>query len=89
MTYTYHIDVGHGWLEVPYTDFRKAGLNLKQVQKYSYAHVKNYKPTLYLEEDCHMPLFINAMEAQGEVVEIVTEHHGPKHCFIRDLGVIQ
>ena len=66
-TYTYHTDDSHGWLEVPYRDLLNAGLHLSQVSGYSYAQVTDqYVPTLYLEEDCDMPLFLNALQAKGE-----------------------
>ena len=75
-TYTLHIDSGHEWLEVPYADFARVGLSKDQVSGYSYARVtEDYVPTLYLEGDCHMPLFLNAMEAKGITFKIVEKYH--------------
>jgi hypothetical protein len=86
-TYTYHTDNSHGWLEVPYRDLLNAGLHLSQVSGYSYAQVTDqYVPTLYLEEDCDMPLFLNALQAKGESFELVEQHHNGDAMFIRKLG---
>lgn len=86
-TYTYHTDNGHGWLQVPVADFQNAGLKMHQVRGYSYATVQGdtYERTLYLEEDCHMPLFLDALEAKGIDFDIVEKHHTGYAC-IRDLG---
>lgn len=84
-TYTYHLDGGHGWLEVPYKDFLNAGLTLSQVKHYSYANVENFVPTLYLEHDCHMPLFLKAMKDRGVDVEFTWKHHDGD-AFIRNFG---
>ena len=86
-TYTYHTDDCHGWLEVPYRDLLNAGLHLSQVSGYSYAQVTDqYVPTLYLEEDCDMPLFLNALQAKGESFELVEQYHDGDAMFIRKLG---
>ena len=86
-TYTYHTDDSHGWLEVPYRDLLNAGLHLSQVSGYSYAQVTDqYVPTLYLEEDCDMPLFLNALQAKGESFELVEQYHDGDAMFIRKLG---
>jgi len=42
-------------------------------------------PTLYLEEDCDMPLFLNALQAKGEEFELVEQYHNGD-AFIRELG---
>lgn len=85
-TYTYHIDSGHGWLEVPAADFLGAGLTFDQVKHYSYAQVtKMYVPTLYLEEDCHMPLFLSKLEDKGVEYKLVEQYHDGD-AFVRDLG---
>ncbi len=85
-TYTYHTDNGHGWLQVPYADFRLAGLTTDQVKDYSYATVAvSYIPTLYLEEDCHMSMFLDALAAKGIDFDIVEKHH-TGDAYIRELG---
>ena len=75
--YTYHGDAGHGWLEVPYRDLRKRqGLKLCEVSGFSYGQVTDkFVLTLYLEEDCDMALFLNALQAKGEEFELVEKHH--------------
>lgn len=84
--YVHHIDSGHGWLEVPYREMRIAGLDMSQISSFSYAHVNDqYVPTLYLEEDCDMPLFLNALNANGVDFELVEQHHDGD-AFIRELG---
>jgi hypothetical protein len=86
--YTYHIDAGHGWLEVPLRDLQNAGLQLCEVSKFSYGQVNDkFVPTLYLEEDCDMALFLNALQAKGEEFELVEKHHDGD-AFIRNLGRI-
>jgi len=86
-TYTYHTDNGHGWLQVPYADFRLAGLTTDQVKDYSYATVEGdtYIPTMYLEEDCHMSMFLDALAAKGIDFNIVEKHH-TGDAYIRELG---
>ena len=87
-TYTYHTDAGHGWLEVPYRDLLNAGLHMSKVSCFSYATVTDqYVPTLYLEEDCDMPLFLNALQAKGEEFELVEQYHNGD-AFIRELGSV-
>ena len=86
-TYTYHTDNGHGWLQVPYADFRLAGMTTDQVKDYSYATVEGdtYIPTLYLEEDCHMSMFLDALAAKGIDFDSVEKHH-TGDAYIRELG---
>jgi hypothetical protein len=87
--YTYHIDAGHGYLEVPLADVLRLGLTLKDFAHYSFARVTElFVPTLYLEEDCHMSMFLGAMESKGEqfkLIEIV--HDGDAPC--REYGRIE
>jgi len=73
--YTYHTDPGHGWLEVPYRDVLNAGLSMNDFKDFSYARVDNYVAKLYLEEDCHMPLFLNALEAKGIKFKLKEKYH--------------
>jgi hypothetical protein len=69
MTYTFHHDAGHGWLEVPYQDMLNVGVTLEDVSRYSYATVINYKPTVFLEEDVDVAVFMLAMKRAGKPVE--------------------
>lgn len=68
MTYTFHHDAGHGWLEVPYQDMLNVGVTLEDVSRYSYATVINYKPTVFLEEDVDVAVFMLAMKRAGKPV---------------------
>lgn len=68
MTYTFHHDDGHGWLEVPYQDMMGVGVTLEDVSRFSYAVVKNYKPTVFLEEDIDIGVFMLAMKKAGKPV---------------------
>jgi len=69
MTYTFHHDAGHGWLEVPYQDMLNVGVTLEDVSRYSYATVINYKPTVFLEEDVDVAVFMLAMKRAGKPVK--------------------
>jgi hypothetical protein len=69
MTYTFHHDDGHGWLEVPYQDMMGVGVTLEDVSRFSYAVVKNYKPTVFLEEDIDIGVFMLAMKKAGKPVK--------------------
>lgn len=62
MTYTFHHDDGHGWLEVPYQDMLNVGVTLEDVSRFSYAVVISYKPTVFLEEDIDIGVFMLAMK---------------------------
>ena len=58
--YTRIEDPGHSWLMVPTKDFAEAGI-YKSITPYS-----PYKRGIhYLEEDCDMWVFVDAMKAKG------------------------
>lgn len=59
-----HDDGGHGWLQVPISIVHAAGIKNK-ISEYSYMDHSN----IYLEEDCDMSLFLNAIgiEAGSEI----------------------
>lgn len=70
-TYTFHCDSGHGWLEVPLSDLMNMGLRTSDFSRYSYAHVNaRYAPTMYLEEDVDMAVFMLAAKRNGIEVEL-------------------
>lgn len=56
----YHQDPSHGWLEVPRSELVAAGIANK-VSRYSYQRGN----TVYLEEDCDAPLFVQACQRRG------------------------
>ena len=69
MNYTFHHDDGHGWLEVPFADLMNVGLTLSDISTYSYATVnKSYVPTVYLEEDIDVAIFMLAAKRAGKKV---------------------
>jgi len=54
-------DPSHGWLAVPREMLEELGITEK-ISNCSYER----GDFVFLEEDCDMPLFLNAMEAKGE-----------------------
>ena len=76
--YTYHTDPGHGWLEVGVDELILLGIGDK-ISSYSY--IKGDKA--YLEEDCDMELFMNAMEAKGVEVKLAHINEPTNDSIIR------
>jgi hypothetical protein len=68
-TYTFHHDDGHGWLEVPYQDMMNVGVTLEDVSRFSYATVVNYRPTVFLEEDIDVAVFMLAAKRAGKDIK--------------------
>jgi hypothetical protein len=60
MSYTFHIDPGHGWLEVSKEELSLFNIADK-ISSYSY----KLGSKVFLEEDCDAGLFINALENKG------------------------
>lgn len=81
-TYTFHHDAGHGWLEVPYQDMLSVGLTLEGISRYSYATVIKYQPTVFLEEDLDLAVFMLAMKRAGKAVAF-THKEVPGSSVIR------
>ena len=67
--YTFHHDAGHGWLEVPYQDMLNLGVTLEDVSRCSYATVINYRPTVFLEEDIDVAVFMLAAKRAGKNIK--------------------
>jgi hypothetical protein len=67
--YTFHHDDGHGWLEVPYQDMLHLGVTLEDVSRCSYATVINYRPTVFLEEDIDVAVFMLAAKRAGKNIK--------------------
>ena len=57
--YKLHSDGGHSWLAVKRTELIEMGV-LDKVTTFSYQKGK----TVYLEEDCDLPLFVNALKTK-------------------------
>jgi hypothetical protein len=75
MTYKFHSDAGHGWLEVPLADARQSGA---EISRYSYAG----RGKVFLEEDCDAPCFA---EAAGLNLQEVPEVYDGEDSWIRRL----
>jgi hypothetical protein len=61
MTYTFHTDPGHGWLEVDRDELVRLGID-GNISQYSYERGDK----VFLEEDCDAARFVNAKKAAGE-----------------------
>ena len=57
--YKLHSDPGHAWLAVKRSELIEMGV-LDKISSFSYQKGK----TVYLEEDCDLPLFVNALKAK-------------------------
>jgi hypothetical protein len=80
LTYKFYSDPGHGWLQVKLDELVELGIQDK-ISHYSY--IKG--DTVYLEEDCDMSTFMNAMEAQGITVKLAFINEREQDSFIRKL----
>jgi hypothetical protein len=84
MTFTFHTDAGHGWIEVSLHDMRASGLEPKDFTRYSYRQ----RNVFYLEEDCDAAKFIAAwQEKTGQHAEF-RDAYQPR-SFIRQLPSIR
>lgn len=68
-----HSDPGHAWLAVKLSELDMLGIR-HDISTYSYVKGK----TVYLEEDCDAPKFIQAMRAKGIEVEVKDGAHRPR-----------
>lgn len=68
--YTFHVDPGHGWLEVTRAELERLNIASK-ITAYSYQR----GPLVYLEEDCDFSTFYQAKQARGESVPYEHRHH--------------
>ena len=55
--FRFHSDAGHGWLEVRRNELNASGLTAVD---FSYCSYRASNGTLYLEEDCDAPKFLDA-----------------------------
>ena len=78
LDYYFYSDPGHGWLAVNYDELVELGI---QDKISSYSYVKGN--TVYLEEDCDMAEFMNAMEARGVQIRIHTVNEPNNDSVIR------
>jgi hypothetical protein len=78
LDYYFYTDPGHGWLAVNYDELVELGI---QDKISSYSYVKGN--TVYLEEDCDMAEFMNAMESKGVQIRIHTVNEPTQDSVIR------
>ena len=64
MKFDRYYDPGHSWARVPRTLLTKLGIE-SQISSFSYMRNDH----AYLEEDCDLVLFVNAMNDHGKIVE--------------------
>ena len=83
--YTYHVDPGHGWLEVSLADVFNVGLTTSSFSEYSYAWMSslNDAPSFYLEEDMDMATFIDAFMIKHGTQPALTVVNYPEDAPIR------
>lgn len=62
-------DPGHAWARVPRKRLIRLGIADK-VSVYSYQN----KDNVFLEEDCDLPLMVNALKERGYEVKFKTSH---------------
>jgi hypothetical protein len=80
ITYNFYSDPGHGWLNVKLDELKELGIADK-ISGYSYQRGND----VYLEEDCDMSTFMNAMEAKGVQVKLAFINERENDSFIRSL----
>ena len=74
-TYKFYSDAGHAWLAVKLAELEALGVPLSSISNYSYLKGK----TVYLEEDCDAPKFINKFieKNQTQPFFVHIEHNNP------------
>ena len=80
MSYTFHSDCGHGWLEVPARKIRDLGIE-GDISGCSYISADGM--TVYLEQDCDEGVFLKAVRNNYPSFDCV---HHDGDCFIRELA---
>lgn len=74
-------DPGHSWLEVPIKDVRDIAGVWDDITTYS--PLKRHK--FYLEEDCDMGTFYNAMIQKGYTINITNVHVDDFDKYLQNL----
>ena len=69
-------DSGHGWLEVPHKKLARLGIQA-HISRFSYMAGDN----AYLEEDCDMGVYLNAVKAKDDSFEF-REGHDYRSLYI-------
>lgn len=70
-------DSSHGWAEVKLSELDRLGITQK-ISRYSYVKGE----TAFLEEDCDLAVYLDALRAAGEAFTF-EEHHTNGDSFIR------
>ena len=65
LTLNYYQDHGHGWVKVKLSLLKKLGI-VEQISTYSYMR----KDNAYLEEDCDLGKFYNALDNAGITLKL-------------------
>jgi len=80
ITLNFHNDGGHGWLECGRELIASTGI-ANDISDYSYQRGNN----VYLEEDCDMPLLLDALRKRsiGVVVNDMYEDESPVREYAR------
>ena len=77
MIYHYHMDPGHGWIQVPLAELARLGL---KPSRYSYKDER----FAYLEEDCDASQWMAAKRKMNERFELAAAKYSHE-SFIRSL----
>lgn len=80
ITYDFYSDPGHGWLHVKLDELVELGIADK-ITSYSYKRGND----VYLEEDCDMATFMDAMESKGVEIKLAFINERNGDSFIRSL----
>ena len=80
LTYNFYSDPGHGWLHCKLDELVELGIQDK-ISHYSYIRGND----VYLEEDCDMSTFMNAMESKGVQIKLAYINERNGDSFIRGL----
>jgi len=80
-TYTVFSDPGHAWGCVEIDELQRLGI-MHRISEYSYLDAE--RQVAYLEEDCDLPLFLDAKIKRAEPYNL-NEQHTDDDIFIREL----
>ena len=84
MTFTFHYDAGHGWLEVSKDVLPTVGLTEDDFSGYSYKNDNN----LYLEEDMDAHTFVKSWEIKHGDIKVKQRDNG-NSSPIRNLAKVE
>ena len=86
MTFTYHQDPSHGWIEVPLSLIDKLGI-ASNISPYSYRC--STRKIAYLEEDRDANVFLMAYDKASGAKAVLKEEHLDRPHWIRDLAMFE